>query len=61
MEERKLIELLERLLAVVSTNKAQTVFEELQLTPRILFAGLRYQQLPKLEAFVAKRLPRQLP
>lgn len=57
-EERKLIEFLERLLSVVTAGKARKVFKELQLDVRILFAGLGHEKLPKLRAFVEKRLPR---
>jgi hypothetical protein len=60
MEERKLIEFLERLLAVITTGKSRKVFEELQLDSRSLFAGLGHEVLPKLRSFVEKRLPRKL-
>ena len=60
MEERKLIEFLERLLAVVTTEKARKTFRELALDARILFAGLGHEKLPKLRAFVGKRLPRAI-
>lgn len=59
-EERTLIELLERLLAVVTTRKARRVLLGLQLEARTLFAGLDPQPSPKLRAFLAKRLPRVL-
>jgi hypothetical protein len=60
MEERKLIEFLERLLAVISPAKARKVFKELQLDSRSLFAGLGDDALPKLRSLVEKRLPRKL-
>lgn len=60
MEERKLIEFLERLLAVVTGAKAKTVLKQLQLDPRSLFAGLGHEKLTKLQAFTDKRLPRKL-
>ncbi len=58
MEERKLIEFLERLLAVVTAAKARNVFKQLQLDARSLFTGLGHEKLPKLGAFIGKRLPR---
>jgi hypothetical protein len=58
MEERKLIEFLERLLAVLTTAKAKRVLNQLQLEPREFFAGLGHKKLTKLQAFVEKRLPR---
>ena len=59
-QERKLIEFLERLLAVVTTKKARMVFKGLQLDARALFAELGQERLPKLRAFLEKRLPRVL-
>ncbi|MBI3884370.1 MAG: hypothetical protein HY302_01370 [Opitutae bacterium] len=59
MEERKLIEFLERLLAVVTTGKAQKAFKELRLDARSLFAELGHENLAKLRSFVEKRLPRK--
>lgn len=60
MEERKLIEFLERLLAVVTTGKAQKVFKELRLDARSLFTGLDHENMAKLRSLVEKRLPRKL-
>jgi rubrerythrin len=60
MAERKLIEFLERLLAVVTAEKARKAFKELQLDARALFAGLGHEKLPKLRGFIDKRLPRKL-
>ena len=60
MEERKLIEFLERLLAVVTAVKAWKAFKELKLDARQLFAGLGHKKLPKLRAFAERRLPRVL-
>ena len=57
MDERKLVEFLERLLAVAATSKARKVCKELGLDPRQFFAGLDQTKLPKLSAFVEKRLP----
>jgi hypothetical protein len=48
------------LLAVVTTAKAKKVLETLKIDPAGLFAGLGDQKLPKLAAFLEKRLPRVL-
>jgi hypothetical protein len=58
LAERKAIEFLERLLAVVTTAKGRKVFGQLQLDARSLFAGLGHEKLPKLQAFLDKRVPR---
>jgi hypothetical protein len=60
MEERTLIEFLERLLVVITAGKARKVFKALRLDARQFFAGLRDEKLTKLRSFVEKRLPRQL-
>lgn len=60
MEERKLIDFLERLLAVVKSDQGRKVFGQLQIAPRALFAGLKAEKLPKLKAFLEKRRPRAL-
>jgi hypothetical protein len=60
MEERKLIDLLERLLAVVRSDQGRKVLGQLQITPNALFAGLKAEKLPKLKTFLEKRLPRAL-
>ncbi|HAP39910.1 MAG TPA: hypothetical protein DCQ94_09140 [Nitrospira sp.] len=58
--ERKLIELVEQLLAVVTTAKARRVLRALQIDPPALFAGLGHTKLPKLRKFLTERLPRRL-
>jgi len=58
LEERKLIEFLERLLAVLTTAKAKRVLKQLHLEPREFFAGLGHKKLTTLQAFIEKRLPR---
>jgi len=58
LAERKLIQLLERLVAVVTANKAKAVFEQLSLDASQLFADLGHAKLPKLRSFLEKRLPR---
>jgi hypothetical protein len=60
MEERKLIDFLERLLAVVRSDEGREVLERLKITPHALFSGLQTERLPKLKAFLEKRLPRAL-
>lgn len=60
IEERKFLEYLERLLAIVTGERAQKVWGELRLDPRPLFAGLGDKRLPKLQSFLEKRLPRKL-
>ena len=60
LDERKLIEFLERLLGVVTAAKARKVLKQLQLDARSLFAGLGHENLSKLLSFVEKRLPRKL-
>ncbi len=59
--ERKLIEFLERLLAVVTTAKGRKVLHGLAVDARGLFADLDAEKLPKLQAFLYKRLPRAFP
>lgn len=61
LEERKLIEFLERLLAVVTATKARKVFGQLQLDARSLFSGLGHEKMRKLQPFIDKRLSRQFP
>lgn len=60
MEERKLIEFLERTLSVVTAKPARKVFEQLRLDVRQLFTGLGNGKLVKLDGFLTKRLPRSL-
>jgi len=61
MEERKLIELLERLLRVVTSAHGRKACSDLRLAPREFFADVTSEGLPKLRAFLEKRLPRLLP
>jgi hypothetical protein len=60
LEESKLIEFLERILSVVTTEKALKVFKNLSIDAQKIFNGLRSEKLPKLRAFLEKRLPRKL-
>lgn len=61
MDERKLIELLEQLLRVVTSALGRKACTDLRLAPRELFAGVTSEGLPKVRAFLEKRLPRLLP
>jgi hypothetical protein len=58
MEERKLIDFLERLLAVVTTKEVRKVLQGLGLGLRQFFAGLEYEDRPRLRSFIESRLPR---
>jgi hypothetical protein len=60
MKERKLVEFLERLLAVITTKAARNVFKALRLDARELFESLGDDSLPKLHAFLTKRVLRSL-
>ena len=60
MDERKLIELLERLLSEITTTPATRVLTQLRLDSKPFFEGLGHGKLPKLDAFLTKRLPRAL-
>ncbi len=61
MDERKLVEFLEQLLAVATSPHGRNAWADLRLDPREFFTGLKPDGLPKLRAFLAKRLPRVLP
>ena len=58
MPERKLLEFLEKLLAVVTSPNGRRACAELRIDPRDFFANLKPDKLPKLQAFLEKRLPR---
>jgi hypothetical protein len=60
MTERKLIDFLERLLAIVTNEKSRKVLSPLPIKARTLFAGLKTEKLSKLKAFLEKRVPRAL-
>jgi len=60
MEERKLLHFLDRLLVVVAAKNGRKVFAELKIDAGKLFADLNPGKLPKLKAFLEKRLPRML-
>ncbi len=58
MEECKVIELLERLRAVVTSRTGRKAWPQLQIAPKEFFLGLPHAGLPKVQAFLEKRLPR---
>lgn len=60
MEERKFLEFLERLLAIVSAKKSAKIITDLQLDSRVLFAELGDKRLSKLNSFLRTRLPRRM-
>ena len=60
MEERKLVDFLERLLAIVTDKNGWKAFKQLNIETRALFAGLENSPLPKVRAFMEKRLPQAL-
>jgi len=61
LDERKLIEFLEQLLKVVTSAHGRKACADLRLNPRDLVTELESGGLPKLKAFLEKRLPRILP
>ena len=61
MDERKLLDLLEHLLAVVTSAHGRKACKHLKVNPREFFALLKPDGLPKLRVFLEKRLPRKLP
>lgn len=61
LDERKLLEFLEQLLAVVTSATGRKACDELNIEPRDFFRKLKSKGLPKLAAFLDKRLPRVLP
>jgi hypothetical protein len=60
MSERDFIDRVESLLAVITTAKARRVLAALGVPPPRVFEELNEVQLPKLESFLKKRLPRLL-
>jgi hypothetical protein len=61
MNERMMIELLEKLLATVTEKRNRKALGDLAIDPFGLFSGLNSDKLPRLQAFLEKRLPRALP
>ena len=60
MEERKLIEFLEQLLAVLTARPNRKVLGELGIDARSLYGTLDREGLPEVRAFLEKCLPRSL-
>jgi len=60
MTERRFVDFLEQLLAVVVSPNGRKACTELGIDPRKFFAGLSADGLAKVESFLAKRLPRAL-
>jgi DNA-binding phage protein len=60
MEERKLIEFLDRLLAVLTARHNRKVLSDYGIETRQLYGTLNSEGLPKVRAFLEKRLPRSL-
>ncbi len=56
-DERRLIDALERLLRVIGSALGKKVLARLGIDRRALFDGLGSGELPKLRAFLEKRLP----
>ncbi len=56
--ERSLIDLLERLRAVITTPKAKKVLRALNIERTAFFAGMGHDRLTKVRAFLEKRLTR---
>ncbi|MBX3751909.1 MAG: hypothetical protein KF897_17660 [Opitutaceae bacterium] len=61
MDERKLLKLLEKLLAIITSPTGRKTWSDLRLDPWALFDGLRPDALPRLQSFLSQRLPRALP
>lgn len=60
LEERKLVEFLEQLLKITLSANGRKACTDLVIEPRSFFTGLDPTGLPKLQAFLEKRLPRAL-
>ncbi len=59
--ERRLLDAVEQLVAVVTDQTAQKILLELGIEPAALFSELNGEHLPKLKGFIEKRLPRIFP
>jgi hypothetical protein len=60
MEERKLIEFLEKLLAILTASRNRKVLSGLGIDARQIYGTLNGEGLSKVRAFLEKRLPRSL-
>jgi len=58
--ERDLVDRLEFLLATITSAKGRKVLNSLRLPPKQMFQELDAGPLPKVAAFLEKRLPRSL-
>lgn len=59
--ERKMIDLMEDLLKIISTSKAVKLFDKLNISHSHIFSELKADPSSKLHSFITKRLPRILP
>jgi hypothetical protein len=59
--ERTLLDSVKQLVAIVRDRTAQRILLELGLEPAAFFSELNGEHLPKLKAFLEKRLPRVFP
>jgi len=60
MAERKLLDYLEHLLAIVISPQGRKAWQTLTIDPQHFFTGLSADNLPKLQSFLNKRLPRAI-
>jgi len=60
LDERKLIGFLEQLRKIILSAHGREACTDLAIEPRSFFAGLDPTDLPKLQSFLEKRLPRTL-
>jgi hypothetical protein len=60
LAEQQLVDFLEQLLRIVTLKKNLQALENLSIDPRGLFTSVKPARLPKLRAFLEKRLPREL-
>lgn len=60
LDEHKLIEFLEQLLKIILSVHGRNACADLVIDPQSFFTGLNPEGLPKLQAFLEKRLPRVL-
>lgn len=61
INEREMLNLLERLLMIVTSKKAGRVLKKLSISRRAIFAGIKAEKPSKLRSFLTKRLPRFFP
>jgi hypothetical protein len=60
MTERKFVDFLEQLLSIVVSPIGRKTCAELRIDPKEIFAGLVADGMPKVQSFLARRLPRAL-